>query len=428
MNVRTEAEIVKNTLAILEQTEAISYDIAERIESRMAIKTLREKLEPFKSSTAIATQESLDVLKDFLRKRAKRLLGTPTLYCYQQKSVANRACTALAEDLATIFPYRELKLLMPNVVIPADFVSKQYNDFVVTPDGYLIPLLAGLDAARADKNHNYYHPSQKNADGQSTRLPDVDLLIDHSTQAWRYSMTISNLVGKPSQDEIATCDEARKELIDALDGSCIRRAPAHKEAGKNRLMASLTKNIHSLQQLAEFMDNGVHQFEWDEFLQQIDREELYRIVIPMRNKTQQKPSQTSEEYKTEQAILAAPAMNELITGAVEWPKTDNAKRALCYVMAFVQHELRDAGPQFTGWTTSVVGRAGATFFKQKNKVEALSYTQTIKVFLQSENDLRDIDKYIAEKKLAPISSGTTWHLKEKIVDAGRQCSPVPALV
>jgi hypothetical protein len=300
------------------------------------------------------------------------------------------------------------------VAVPAGFQTRHYNNFVVTEDGHLIGVLQGLDMVRADKNHRYTHPV-------TGKDMDPDLLNDHSTQAWLYATNIRNL-NRPTQEEKKECDDIRKKLEEVInENMATRRSPAHKEAGRKRLVLGLTRKIETLQQLAEFLDVNVPKDEWSEFLHTLDREELCRIVIPRRNQGTQKKDQTNEDYKIEQAILAYPAITEFSASVIDWPASDNAKRASVYILTFISHELRNDGPEFysvgRGWFAGMTG--------QTSKTEVLKQTQGMMDFLLSNEekykDMRDIEAYFKDKSIT-FASTTCANLKAKIIDAGRHCA------
>lgn len=416
---RTEADIVKNSLSVIEEYKANPHllknlEIGERVASRMVLNELHALLKQYQSSGKIATPKSLKPLEDYLRKCKQLLIGTPILMCYQPALLANKACIALAEELATVLPYTALDLLLPGVIIPDNFKTRYYNNFVVTEDGYLIDVLQGLDTVREDKHHLYLHPATK-------KEMDPDLLGDHSTLAMIYAAKIRSL-NRPSEEDIADCDKSREDLNLAInDNSVTRRAPAHKEAGKKRLMMAVTKKIHTPKALAEFMDANVPKNEWVEFLSSMERDELCRILIPKRGQTPQKQNQAASHYKGEQATQALPAMLELASSVLDWPATDMAKRALVFTMNYLYSQLRNDAPEYT----DLLGGWGGMSF---SKTQVLAQTKAMHDFLLGDENMVDLERYlkkqVEEKKMIAINSPTCLALKNKIIDAGRHCAQV----
>ncbi len=412
---RTEADVVKRTLTILDKFDSNpavinGLSIGQRVASRVILKGMAALLAQFRDSQAIATPKNLRELEGFLRKWNRLLIGTPLDWSH----LAIKACIALAEDLATVFPYSALELLLPKVKIPEGFQTKHYNNFVITDDGYLIGIVEGLDAVRHDENNRFLHPVTK-------KEMNPDVLIEHSHAAWEYAGKIRNLF-RPKQEDLDDCDRSRAALIKFIaddEISTTRLKPVHKETGEKRLMLALTKKVHNLTELAEFFDAYVPKNEWSEFLHAMDREELCRIVIPKHGQTPQKKDQADSDYKSEQATQALPALYDLATKVVEWPRSDMAKRALVYIMNVTYSEIRKDAPEYTdkfgGW-------GGGSF----SRTQVLEQTKAMQEFLLSDANMMDLEKFLeeqlkAKKMTYAINSPTCLALKNKILDAGRKC-------
>lgn len=407
---RTEADVVKKTLAMLDEEEQEKLEIGELAESRMTRKQLAKLLEPFKDSIRAAKQGKMDPLKHYLRVRAGRILGTCLLYCYRPTLLANRICMTLAEDLHTIFPdYDILQLLLQNVVIPEGFRTEHFNDFIVTDDGFLIGMVQAFDKVR--ETGRYANPVTE-AD------IDADLVTNHSIEAFAYASIIAGAL-RPKQTDLVRMNASQESLIKAMKDQQVTRrteeGPPHGEAGKKRQLLALTAPLKSINELAEFLDEYLPEKDkWTEFLKAMDRDELLRIIIPKHGQTPQKKDQTEKAYKEEQAFLALPAMLQLAGSVIEWPASDNAKKILAYIMCFTYHEVR------TEYTPEYTDSAGG-WFGGNSRTTALQQTKGLMDHLLSDAPMEDADKFLTEKKIPVISSPTCLALKNKVIDAGRHC-------
>jgi len=435
----TEAEVVNEALAILneEPDDLSKFEISERVELRMTRKRLLALLAPFKDSDAPAMQGNFDKIKDFYRMRAKRCLGSDILYCHKPKLQVNDAMLALLEQLAKVFPeYKMLQLLLPYTVIPIGFKTKHYNDFIVTPDGYLVDLVKAFDDARANKDHLYVHPALRidKLTGHPECISDLNLLLQHSPEAAQYANAIYGMSraqysadrkahdanpsenSRPPKDK--ACEEAREALLKVInENSCHRTHAAHGEAGKQNLMKKLIKPIKGLRDLAELLgdEECVSRNEWSEFLSYIPRSELFNLIIVTPDRLNKYVATTEVEYSLNE-------LSDLFKSKIEWPASDTAKRALCYILAFLQND-------FTKDRTSEFKKFGGGFFGswtgQVSKTEVTNITSTIMDFLVLDHDMRDIMTHLKSNNISTLSP-SCQNLVNKITDAGHLCVGIAA--
>lgn len=406
-------EFAAPLLNILNTEEPANLPIYVRIESQQAVHHLKKMLSPVsKTATPILLENDLlNKLKEFLEVRWQLISGTDAIYPHQARTVANRACVALAEILSPIFKVSAYQLLMPSVKMASDFKTEHYNNFILTDDEIVVDVVKCLDEASKHQYNEFFTPSIQDAPPRSLTKLERQRVINHCRLAHDYFYSFFR---QGSGGVTAESLAMREQFLASLSSSTCEVQASYHEQSHIRLVNIIISHINDIQALARFMSQHFSRNEWLTLLSRISNVDFFNILLSKNNDDEDASNDSDSDLQlTDEAeTLLETILND------DPPSIDDESIVKAYLLCLLEAymRIRRCGPDYTSYVGRYVGSlfpwATGTYSKD-DKMEA---GKILRQFLLTDYTMQDLYKYLQanakQHYWAPLNDDTLGNITQ----------------
>jgi hypothetical protein len=358
-----------------------------RVESKITVERLSALANKHLQSKEMLSYASLLPFFNFLMNRWYEIRYTDAIYPHVNDSLANRCCIELAKVIVDYYGGSLFQLLMPHVRFLPCFTSESFNNFVLTDDDVAIDVIKSLDDARKHKFHDFFYSEGIAQPKKQLSKLERDRVIHHSEQAYQYYFSFFLMYGERLEASQAI-DSLRDRYVDSLLKNNCQLTASYNAQGTLKLVKSLVSMISTPHELAMFMTKYFDKFEWDQFIEQISNEDLFRIVLL---------EDYRSDIKTDTKTLLAKAdkaLYKLLSYKIDKIDTEPMARAFFFNLLAVYMRIRKSGPDYKSTLGHYVGSYLPWATGTYTKDQRLEVCEALKAFILSNEKMNELESYL----------------------------------
>ena len=348
------------------------------------------------------------------------------------------ACYSIAQLLSRGSARSPLHFLMPDVTIRKQVEKLQLHEFIITDDNVLVSVLDALDAARLDDGYKFLYQDAKGTTCKCSTA-DRDRITYHSEEAKAYYQSyfilppsLEGSIAEPgaiSKEQLLLAiedyksgkvdrrtfhalmasyghgKEQRAALVKAMASDDYLVKSSYLKEGKTKLLESVLSGVTILQELAFFMKQNLKKEEWREFIDGMDLDNLYQIVLTIDIHSLRARSNGNQTlYNNSLTVAADRALATKLKIDSKSFDDDIMARAYFFCLVEAYSRTRSDEPELkpSYSYTSMFARLASyapSVTGAYTKNDKVSASRELSNFILDDHPLHDLEAYLTAKKL-----------------------------